>query len=330
MHHMYFFIFQKAEWSIKNRIKIVDLKRCFAMTVTESGDFIIWGRPDSGKDELWWFTKKGTIKHKILMPSTCKCKTIDCINIVCASILGKKSLVVSCYKCQCIWYLEVETKNWSIAWKASRKRAISNGAEGQKHPTPVPRRMCLGKPGQIIAVNGIASEGPYADSVSMLDITQIPFKVVVPLLKLTLLPHYLCYCNIPLIGEAIAVTQWYGGGAWGGKLCMYNLNNGTLLWDVGGKDETGHPVEVKGAKWWPGGICSNGTDCVFLADAASNRILVFDAADGEVIQVIEHNHVPWDISWDQTTQGLVIWNTHGKEYRYSNGEITFFSPNNTH
>ena len=309
------------------------MKDQFTITATENGDFMIWGqsngqsRSEPDKDELWWFSKDGTVKDRLPMPSDCVCFKEDYVDMICISISGKQYVVLSCFNCQCIWHFSLESveREWGVAWKASRKRGRSGSQEAKNKPRP--GKMCQGKQGQIIALNGTSWDPEGVTSISVFDVTEIPFKVAVPHLSIALRAYYLCYCNIPQVGEAIAVTEWYEGG--GGQLCLHRLNDGKLLWSRGGRDEAGTPMEVAGDTWWAGGVCSNGRDRVLLADADSNRVIVFNAGNGEVTQVIKHETLqyPWDICWDQVSSGFIVW--HGHRYLYSElKKITFFSPDN--
>ncbi len=151
---------------------------------------------------------------------------------------------------------------------------------------PMPYTMCQGKPGQIIAWN-LQGE---ANSVSIFDITQIPFRVVVPQMELGTRAWHMCYCELPGVGAALAVTS----GLQECKLSMFSLDSGELLWSVGGKDKRWLQVNVAGTEWVPKGVCGDNRGRLYVADYDNHRIIVLSAASGSVLQVV-HCRRHWEV-----------------------------------
>ncbi len=165
---------------------------------------------------------------------------------------------------------------WTVAWKATHVLGIK-----KKKGQPRPYSMCQGRQGQIIACNKHGEE----TSVTVFDITQVPFKVVVPELDLGMNAGDLCYCDLPGIGGALAVTD----GMYGHKLCMFSLDccapgldSGALLWTVGGAG-----VKVAGAEWDPRGVCTDNRGHLYVADWGNHCVIVLSAASGTVLQVLQ-------------------------------------------
>ena len=146
----------------------------------------------------------------------------------------------------------------------------------EREEQPMPWTMCQGKRGQIIARNGQGD----GESVSMFDITQIPFRVVVPHMQLGMQAVYLSYCELPGVGGALAVTDRF-------KLCMFSLDSRALLWSVESWDEKGQRVNLAGP-WSPYGVCSDNRGRLYVADChmGNNRVIVLSAASGLVQQVV--------------------------------------------
>ena len=186
--------------------------------------------------------------------------------------------------------------SWNVIWR-----------EEEGSPGPQPATMCQGKQGQIITWNREAD----GKGISMFNITEKRFYVAVPQLKLGLWPRHLCYCELPGVGGALAVTDYYTQH----KLCMYSLERGTLLWTVGGKNKNGEWVKVAGAEWKPQGVCCDNRGHLYVADyncykEGNNRILVFSAESGELIQEIKHRELrrPEHIIWQEETKSIIVYN----------------------
>ena len=137
----------------------------------------------------------------------------------------------------------------------------------------------------------LCCDGEYGirGSVSVFDITQIPFRLVVAEMKLGMRANHLCYCDLPGVDDALAVAD---GSITSdrNKLSMFSLKSGGLLWSVGNKNERGQSVKVVGAvEWRPEGVCSDNSGRLYVADNkyGNNRIIIFAAGTGSLLQVIQ-------------------------------------------
>ncbi len=189
-------------------------------------------------------------------------------------VCGKQQVALSCPRCQCIWLGSQDTEAWSVAWQATGEE----GSEERKGQ-PMPWTMCQGKPGQIITIN----TQEHSNSVMVIDITRIPFHIVVPEITLGMRATHLCYSELPGVGGVLAVTNIGHEN----KLCVFSMETRELLWTVGGDDEKGEPVKVAGAAWGPMIVCSDNRGRLYVADQFNHRIIVLSADSGSVLQVVQ-------------------------------------------
>ena len=280
---------------------------CYRLTVTAAGDAVVWAWTGSRRYEARWYDQQGKLKHTLLRPA--ECEHWD-LRILAVEVGGKQHVALSCRECQCIWLGSRDTEEWSVAWQATGKEG-----SGDIDRQPKPYTMCQGKPGQIIVWNTWGIE----KSVVVFDITQIPFRLVVPQVKLATEAYHLCYSDLPGVGGALAVTD----ARYGFKLSMFGLDNGELLWSVGGKEESGWSVKVAGAEWDPWGVCSDSRGRLYVSDGkyGNNRIIVLSAASGSVLQVVQgRGH------WVDEPQVFIGWVTdpgvsvYGPDIKYKDDE----------
>ncbi len=280
---------------------------CESLTVTAAGEVVAWARTGSGTLEALWYDQQGKLMHTLLRPA--ECEHWD-LRVLAVEVGGKQQVALSSPDDQCIWLGSRDTEEWSVAWQAPGKEGT-----GEIERQPKPYSLCQGKPGQIIVCDMQGDE----NSVVAFDITQIPFRVVVPQMKLATEAYHLCYSDLPGVGGALAVTDaWYGF-----RLSMFGLDSGELLWSVGGKEESGWSVKVAGAGWDPRGVCSDNRGRLYVADMkwGNTRILVLSAASGSVLQVVQgRGH------WVDEPQVFIGWVTdpgvsvYGPDIKYKDDE----------
>ncbi len=271
---------------------------CYSMTVTATGEMVVWVKTENETWEARWYDTRKKLIHTLPTPPQCG-RRFRGLSVLAIEVGGKEQVVSCSPYDQCIWLGSLGTKTWSVAWQA-------NGEEGseERKGQPTPYRMCQGKPGQIFAYNWRNYMQEDETNVSVFDITQIPFRLVVPEIKLGMHVWDLSYCELPGVGGALAVTD----GNDGYKLCMFSLDSGALLWSLGGKNERRRPVKVAGAEWWPDGVCSDNRGRLYVADNNNNRIIVLSAASGLVLQEIKHQYLeqPDYLCWDEQTKSIIV------------------------
>ncbi len=272
--------FEKHFYEIKRKKRYVEEMSYPSMTVMKTGEVIIMvNRSEQGTTyyearqyagEQTKLPSVNTVlghlkpdEHFLLFPS-----------VLAITVDGEQHVALSCYFSQCIWLARPGAEAWSVAWKAI-------GVEGSEERAgqPKPGVTCLGKPGQIIAANGHRGEG---QSVSVFDITQIPFRVVAPEIKVGMIARMLCYCDLGVDG-GLAITDHRQG-----KLCMFSLESKKLLWGVGGQG-----VKVAGAEWEPRGVCTDNRGRIFVGDSKYSRVFVFSASSGSMLQVMQGSLLGW-------------------------------------
>ncbi len=298
------------KWNPGKHYEMQGVWLCSSLTLTAAGEVVVWVKKQSDTYEARWYDQQGKLIHTLPPPPECR---HELHRVLAVEVGGKQQVALSCYKCQCIWLgsrdsgavgklLKKLTGAWIVAWQASGEEG-SEEREGQ----PKPGTMCQGKPGQIVAANWREEE-----SVSVFDITQIPFRVEVPEMKLGMKAEYLCYCDLPGVGGALAVSN----GCFGYKVCMFSLDSGKLLWGVGGRDERGQRVKVAGAEWYPQRVCSDSRGRLYVANWDKHKIIVLSAASGSVIQEIKHPHLehPRYLCWHEQRKSIVV----------GNGKISYF------
>ncbi len=293
----------EVRWSLGKQYKMEGVRGYISLTVTAAGEVVVWVWTQSNTYEVRWYDQQGKLLHTAPQPPQCR---HIYLSVLAVEVDGKQQVALSSSVDQCIWLGSRGSRAWSVAWQAT---GVGSGNEGQ----PKPRTMCQGKPGQIIAWN-MQGDGM---SVSVFDITQIPFRVVKPEMKLGMKAWNLCYCDLPGVGGTVAVTD----GDSGYKLSMFSLDSGALLWSVGGKDERGQRVKVAGAEWDPRGVCSDNRGRLYVADEkqGNNRIIALSAASGSVLQEMKHQHLerPWHLCWHENTNSIIVGT-------YSGGKISSF------
>ncbi len=256
----------------------MDVINCYSLTVTAEGEVVVWVETKRGNHEAQWHDQHGGRLHTLAQPP--RCQHLSCLTLLAIMVGPTPHLAISCNECQVIWLGSRDAWAWNIAWQAT-------GGSEERNGQPKPGEMCHFKPGQIIARN-LQGEGT---SISIFDIKDIHFYVVVPALNLGMQPGYLCCCIIPMDYLAVSdITEH--------RLCMFSLDENTLmereaqspgertplspLWVVGGPS-----IKVAGAEWSPFGVCSDNRGRLYVADQSIHRIIVFSAASGSVLQVIQ-------------------------------------------
>ncbi len=298
---------EAVKWRAGKCYALEEFQWCEGLTVTAGGEVVIWTRTRAE-----WYSKQGKLIQTLPLPSGCRNDFY--LGILAVEVGGKQGVALCSSRYQCIWLgsPEAEAGGWGIAWQAT-------GEEGSKERVtqPKPYRMCRGKPGQIIALNGWQGE---EQTVSIFDITQVPFEVVIQEIKLRMNAEYLCYVDFPGRGSGLAVTNAYD------ELCMFSLPSGAPLWSVGGrqlmkvpvvKPDTSGPgndpflesggreeerveyTKVAGAEWLPNGVCSDNRGRLYVADGehVNHRIIVFSAHTGSVLQVVQGTGHLWGRHW---------------------------------
>ena len=298
---------EAVKWRAGKCYALEEFQWCEGLTVTAGGEVVIWTRTRAE-----WYSKQGKLIQTLPLPSGCRNDFY--LGILAVEVGGKQGIALCSSRYQCIWLgsPEAEAGGWGIAWQAT-------GEEGSKERVtqPKPYRMCRGKPGQIIALNGWQGE---EQTVSIFDITQVPFEVVIQEIKLRMNAEYLCYVDFPGRGSGLAVTNAYD------ELCMFSLPSGAPLWSVGGrqlmkvpvvKPDTSGPgndpflesggreeerveyTKVAGAEWLPNGVCSDNRGRLYVADGehVNHRIVVFSAFTGSVLQVVQGKGHLWGRHW---------------------------------
>ena len=293
-----------VRWSQGMQYQLEGVESCWSLTVTAAGDVVVWVQTLSGTYEAQWYEQQGRLIHTFLRPPQCG---HDDLKVLAVEVGGKQQVALSSHSDQCIWLGSRDTGAWSVAWQATGEK----GSEERKGQ-PKPCTMCQGKPGQIIAWNW------HGDRriVSVFDITQIPFCVVVPEMKLEMNACHLCYCELPGVGGALAVTD----GSDGYKLCMFSLDSGALLWSVGSEDERGQQVKVAGTEWVPQGVCSDNRGRLYVADGkrVNDRIIVLSATSGSVLQVVQgRGHWEGGRKWRVSDPGIAVY---GADLKYKDDE----------
>ncbi len=256
--------------------QVTGINACYGLTVTDGGEVIVYTQkllgPNIRIDELRWYNHEGLLLRTVPMPG--QCDEMHHRSVLAIKVGGLDEVALSCWGCKCIYLGSWNERSfWSQAYPATE----SLGSENRDWQ-PRPYTMCWGKPGQIIV------ENYEEESLSVFDITQIPFNRIVSEIKIGMWAGHLCYCNLPLAGDTLAVTD----GIMSKKLCMFSLDNGDPLWSVG-RDEKGRRAKVAGAEWEPRGVCTDNRGKLYVADCKeyNNRIIVFSAASGSILQVMQ-------------------------------------------
>ena len=282
-------------------LEIADIDACYGLTVTDAGEVIVytqkWLRSQTPPrlDEVRWYNQKGQLLATAPCPE--QCFLMHKRNVLAVTVDGEEKVAVSCYECKKI-YLGNQVNFWSQAYPGTDPLG-SQIREGK----PRPYTMCCGKPGQITVEN-------YEDeSLSVFDITTIPFNRIVSQIKIGMWAVHFCYLNLPLGGDNLAVTD----GIVTKTLCMFSLDSGDLLWSVG-RDGNNWKAEVAGAVWEPRGVCTDNRGQLYVADSKryNNRIIVFSAESGAILQVIQgRGHLEFS-RW-RADPGIVVY---GPDIRY--------------
>ena len=322
----YYYVLQSQHairWHLVNQYGLEQIAICKSMAVAPTGEVAVFVLTQSHKSEVRWYSKEGKRLRTLPYPAKCKHEGVveDHSVLVVDLYEGAQPVGLSCDKCQCIWLqspgkgtfgklLRKVTGEWYVAWEASGEEYSE-----ERELQPKPSMLCQGKPGQIIAVNG----EPWI-SVSVFDTTRIPFGVVQPKLVLDMEARNLCYCELPGVGDALAVTDHNNGG----KLGMFGLESGKLLWSVGGPDTskpiverfgrktytTYPPLKVAGSEWTPTGICCDYRGRLYVADQTEGnpRIIVFSTASGSILQEFKHFGlgIPRYLCWNESTKSIIV------------------------
>ncbi len=271
-------------WHPGKQYELRDVINCSSITVTAAGEVVVWVKTQRDIYEARWYDQHGRKLHTLAPPP--RCRHLSCLKLLAIMVGERPHMAISCNECQVIWLGSRDTCIWDIAWEANGEK----GSEERKNE-PKPGDMCQFKSGQVIARNVQGRQGE-GTSISIFDIKEMSFYVVVPELKLGMQAWYLCCCEISCCHH-LAVTDMLEN-----SLCMFRLDEKALikreaqsteertplspLWMVGGPS-----VKVAGEEWSPFGLCSDNRGRLYVADQNIHRIIVLSAASGSVLQVIQ-------------------------------------------
>ncbi len=250
-------------------------------------------------------------KYLQTIPSPQHCDHQRDLKLLEIQVAGRLHIAMPCPECQCIRLWSPDGDTWQMAWqvKAGRKEKQS------------PMDLCQGRRdsrgGQIIAT---MSKGYGTKYVTVFDIEQIPFKVIIPKMEIGIQPGNMCYSDFPGIGEAVAITSTFPTQY---RFCLYSLVTKECLWTIGGQDKTAEPeddyggmpqypsVIVGGARWSPRGVCTDNRGCLYVADInkSNPRILIFTVARGELLQQLSGPQwlgQPEFLSWSEHMASLTL------------------------
>ncbi len=272
------------------------------MTVSSQGELIVLVESGTTCDMAQWYDRQGKLLHSLKYPDSCTSTHISCyVTSILGVVLGGKDLLAfSCSQCQRIvvgtrgagpysvsWHalgpekskqcqpgeaqnkvLRMVNGPWSVAWEP--KWEVNSG---ERKDQPIPGIMCHGKPGQIIATNNQGS----GDSVCVFDITQIPFHLIEPEMKVGMVPSDICYCNLSGVGGAVAVASTSRDY----MLSMYDMQSSALLWSIG-RDKMN-----AGIPWVPDALCTDNRGRLYVASTNNHIIAVLSAASGSELQFLQ-------------------------------------------
>ena len=259
------------------------------------------------------------MKHSIQQPNDCRHQGLAS-GILSVDRSDEEQIVLSCSECQMIWLWAPGTPTWSVAWRAREigKNLFCKIMYGlhklrlldRREEKLRPWRMCRGVPGQIIAVNGISGE-----SVTVFDVTQIPFRVMMPEIKLNMTVKSMCF--IP--DHDIHVLLW-------GCIRFLAVTDTSQLVLLRSREDhvyslnSMHEMEVSGCK----DICSTTKGHIFVIAhsgpvyAIDNHgvahikpddgILVFSGKKGELLQEMKHDEMDWpdNVFWCDKMAQLIV------------------------
>lgn len=291
-----------VKWNPVKHYEMAEIRECDYMTITDAGEAIFSVRKQKDTWEAQWYDQKGTLIHTLPRPVQCGAHRYT-YRLLAIKVDAIQHVAIACPNCHCIFIGSLATEAWSMGWQAS-------GEEGsvERKKQPKPWSMWHGKPGQIIA-RDVRGDG---HSVCVFDIKNIPFRLVMPEIKLGMMAVGLCYCDLPGIGDAIAVT-----GGLDYNLCMFSLAKGDLIWSIGERDDNGDRTMVAGAKWVPYEICSDRRGRLYVADNfADERIIVLSAVSGSVLQVI-HSGGHYEKGYWMVEPGVTLY---GPDIKYEYNE----------
>ena len=275
---------ENIRWNLSHHYDM-NVRECISLTVALTGEVIAFVRTQEWRYEVHWYNQQGELTHTLQRPFRCKQSDNKLLAIF---VEGKEQIALSCSFCKCIWVGSKDSHKWSIAWEA-----IGNKVQ------PEPRSMSCGKPGQIIAGNGKLGA---RESVSVFNITKIPFDLAIPEIDLKMFAGFVSYCDLPGVGGGLAVTATDFGYD---HLSMFNLNDGSLIWR-----EKRNPGDNK---FRYKGLCSDNNGRLYVADQLNSRIVVFSAATGSVLQEIKHEQMgqPWHLCWHEPSNSIILQSTIG-------------------
>ncbi len=297
----------KVSFTFLRKQAITKLKWCGNMTSTTDGNIFIWIQTkEDDAYKLKAYDKWGMDVATIPRPTGCN-HFGHYLSTLALTANTNQCVAMSCTACQCIWLWPTENgmtkKKWQIGWIA--------GGSMEKQKQPKPWKMCLAEPGTLVTINGYTGR-----SVAVFDITSIPFRVKKEEVVLDVNAWGISYCSIPGIGGALAVIS---GGALQHPqytLSMYKMKNGEVLWSKGGRKHdtdkiTGESVEVEGAPWEPWGLCTDQSKgLIYIGESYKyHRILVFAAADGDILQIIKSPDIEEkirEVLWWEEKSNLVV------------------------
>ncbi len=275
------------KWNPGIEYELEDTSMLYSMAVGNGGKLHVWSRNSKGDLLTQGYDHGGKLDHALLLSAKFKHHTDRFQDhkdhdrgLLLVRIDGDEQLALSSPHDQRILLGSHVFNTWSVGWQASTKWLGIKKVSGQ----PKPSIMVRGKPGQIIAAN-------YKDysckTVSIFDTTQIPFRVVVSEIQLQMEIRDMCYCELPGVGGALAVS---GGNK---NLSMCKLDSGEILWD--------RKLFFSGS-----GVCSDNGGRIYVSEMESarhwfsqTRIYVFSADSGSLLQVVIGNgYYHMDLKFD--------------------------------
>ena len=257
----------------------------------ESGIVVLWGKTSEQTPaalHLYQNTSTGFTK----LPEVKGLCEHDYPKLLPVTINNKELLAVSCWDCEMIRLLDVETRDVTVAFHDSRFR---------------PTRMSHGEGDVMYVVHGVKG----AVQVLELHTAQVPFTGPVRTIQ-SGMERYYSMCYIPSPHRLIVLSL----NKEPTLILAVSAETEEKVWEVKG--------EVDGVECEPHGMLFSPQHQVLLvADGVNNRVLVLHPGDGSHLQTIQLDRemdVIWELCLHQNK--LVVHHHDGRKHK-----VSYFSIN---
>ncbi len=249
------------------------------VTCTESGEVIV-----NGRSEVKFYNTEGSLTKSISCNDVCYCTEGVCVLELMSQ--GIHYIARSCRYCNKLKIFKVNTDGESEGRELSLHTEKSNIE---------PVAMCHGGPGELCVID----QGLKAVIIFEISSRQVTEKKSI---DINMEAEYLCYYNIPSLGEVVATTT--GSRPYFSYTSEKQPNLCATSVSSKGTSVSGERIWGLQVNWNPWGIASDQEGHLYVGDYTNQQIVVLSGRSGIILQYLRPSVIRGSIHVEE-----IMWNS---------------------